>query len=150
MISKKTKYALKALEILGEDYPHKKPWLIADLAEKGRIPKKFLELILLEMKNHEILQSKKGKGGGYFLAKAPSAISLGSVMRLLEGPLAPLPCVSQTAYKRCDECVDEHTCSIRMLMKEVRDATAAIFDGTTLQDMIEKGKSSEQVLAYTI
>jgi Rrf2 family protein len=150
MISKKTKYALKALEILGADYPHKKPYLIADLAEKGRIPKKFLELILLEMKNNEILQSKKGKGGGYFLAKAPSEISLGNVMRLLEGPLAPLPCVSQTAYKRCDECIDEHTCSIRMLMKEVRDATAAIFDGTTLQDMLDKAGHSEQITAYSI
>lgn len=150
MISKKTQYALKALEILGGDYPHKKPWLIADIAKKGRIPKKFLELILLEMKNKEILQSKKGKGGGYFLAKTPSEISLGFVMRFLEGPLAPLPCVSQTAYRRCDECVDEHTCAIRMVMKEVRDATAAILDGTTLQDMLDKAGNSQQVPAYAI
>lgn len=149
MISKKTKYALKALEILGADYPHKKPWLIADLAQKGRIPKKFLELILLEMKNKEILQSKKGKGGGYFLAKAPSEISLGDVMRFLEGPLAPLPCVSQMAYKRCEECVDEHTCSIRMVMKEVRDATAAILDHTSLQDMLDRAGTG-QPASYSI
>ncbi len=138
MMTKKTKYALKALEILAGDYPHKKPWVIADLAKKGKIPKKFLELILLEMKHAGILQSKKGQVGGYFLAKAPSEISLSSVMRLLEGPLALLPCVSQTAYKRCDECVDETTCAIRRVMKQVRDATADIFDKTTLQDMCHK------------
>ncbi len=147
MISKKTKYALKALEILAGDYPQRGPWLISTLAAQGKIPKKFLEQILLELKNKGVLESKKGKGGGYFLAQPPSAITLGNVMRILEGPLAPLPCVSQTAYRRCDECVDENTCSIRMVMREVREATASILDGTSLQDMIEKGTSQ---ISYAI
>src|SRR3989338_475506 len=112
MISNKTKYALKALVALAEDYVDNQPTLISDLARKEHVPKKFLELILLELKNRGILQSKKGKGGGYFLAKTPDDIKLGTVMRILEGPLAPLPCLSKTAYKKCDDCEDESTCNI--------------------------------------
>ena len=137
MISKKTKYALKALQYLGQHYA-KGPILISEISEKERIPKKFLEAILLELKNKGFLQSKKGKQGGYSLAHLPEQINLGEVMRVLEGPLAPLPCVSQTAYKRCEECVDENFCGIRMVMKEVRDATAKILEGTTLADLLEK------------
>jgi len=110
----------------------KEPVLIADLAKRGNMPQKFLEAILLELKNHGILRSKKGKGGGYALAKKPEEITFGNVIRLLEGPLALLPCVSQTAYRRCDECVDEEVCGIRVLFKEVRDATATILDGTSV------------------
>jgi len=96
------------------------------------LPQKFLEAILLELKNHGILQSKKGKGGGYFLGKAAEDIQFGTVIRILEGPLALLPCVSQTAYQRCHECKDEETCGIRVLFKEVRDSTAQILDNTSL------------------
>lgn len=137
MISKKTKYALKGLQYLAQRYAQG-PILISEISEKERIPKKFLEAILLELKNKGILQSKKGKLGGYFLARSPKQINLGEVMRVLEGPLAPLPCVSQTVYARCEECVDENLCGIRMVMKEVRDATAAILDKTTLADVVEK------------
>ena len=137
MLSKKAKYALQALIVLARE-DHQKPVLISSLAQRDRIPKKFLELILLELKNHGILQSKKGKGGGYFLGKPPEEITMGQVIRILDGPLAPLPCVSQTAYMKCQECQDEKTCSIRLVMKEVRDATAAILDGTTLADMMNQ------------
>ena len=140
MISKKTKYALIALSQLAESHGSKKPVLISEVAERGRIPKKFLEAILLELKNDGLLLSRKGPGGGYRLAKAPEQIVLGQVLRLLEGPLAPLPCASRTAYRKCEECVDEHTCPIRMVMTEVRDAMAGVLDDTTLADMAEKGK----------
>lgn len=139
MITKKTKYALKALIELAQAYPARKPVLIADLAERGRIPKKFLELILLELKNKGVLQSKKGKGGGYLLAQAPAQIMLGSVMRMLDGPLAPLPCLSQTAYSRCEECVDEATCGIRLVLKEVHDHQLKVLENTSLECLSERG-----------
>jgi Rrf2 family protein len=148
MLAKKTQYALKALSTLAECYDTRGPILISEIAAKDRIPKKFLELILLELKNNGILDSKKGKGGGYFLAHRPEKISIGNVVRILEGPLALLPCVSQTAYRRCDECVDEVTCGLRTVMKEVRDATAAILDGTTLQDMVEKGRGAQKEMYF--
>ena|SRR5579871_6563698 len=132
MLSKKSKYALIALIRLGDE---RGPMLISDLAEQEGIPKKFLELILLELKHHGILQSKKGKGGGYFLGKPPELISLGDVVRTLDGPLAPIACVSHTAYRRCEECPDEETCGIRMVMQEVRDSTSSILDSTTLADV---------------
>lgn len=136
MLSKKAKYALQALLQLAEEYD-RGPVLIADLAEREGIPKKFLELILLELRNQGILQSKKGKGGGYFLGKPPKAITLGQVIRILDGPLAPLPCVSQTAYMKCQECRDEETCGIRLVMKQVRDATAKVLDSTSLADVAQ-------------
>jgi Rrf2 family protein len=142
MISKKTKYALKALQYLAVHHKDG-PVLISKLSEKERIPKKFLESILLELNKNGILESKKGKRGGYFLRKAPKEVTLGQVMRILEGPLAPLPCASQTAYRRCDECVDEKICAIRMVMKDVRDATARILDSTTLEDVLEMVESAQ-------
>jgi Rrf2 family protein len=135
MLTKKTKYALQALLSLARDYG-RGPVLISELAEKERIPKKFLELILLDLKNSGLLRSKKGKGGGYMLAKPPSEITFGHVIRMMDGPLAPIPCVSQMAYQRCEECRDELTCGIRFVMKEVRDASAKILDSTTLADAI--------------
>lgn len=131
MLTRKSKYGLKAVLALAEE-PGRRPMLIAELAERQRIPKKFLEAILLELKRHGLLGSKKGKGGGYFLGREPSQITLGQVIRILDGPLALIPCVSQTAYMKCDECVDEQTCGIRLAMKEVRDATAHILDNTSL------------------
>ena len=116
----------------------------ADLAREERIPKKFLELILLALKNNGILQSRKGKGGGYSLGKDPASIIMGKVIRIMEGPLAPVPCVSETAYAKCDECINEQTCGIRLLMKNVRDAIARIYDGTTLADLLEQIDRSEQ------
>jgi Rrf2 family protein len=137
MLTKKTKYALQALLSLARDYG-RGPILISEIAENERIPKKFLELILLDLKNSGILQSKKGKGGGYFLGRPPELITFGQVIRQLDGPLAPLPCVSQTAYHKCDECKDERTCGIRVIMKDVRDSTAKILDTTTLADALRR------------
>ena len=137
MLSMKAKYGLRALLYLAK-HEGEGLVLISDLAEKENIPKKFLELILLDLKNHGILQSKKGKGGGYSLGRKPAAIKLGRVIRLLDGPLAPLPCVSQTAYAPCDECEDEKTCGIRLVMRDVRDAIANILDNTTLADVLQR------------
>ncbi len=153
MLSKKTKYGLRALLALARKW-NQGPVLIADLAQQERIPKKFLELILLELKNKGILHSKKGKGGGYLLGKKPGEISLGAVIRALDGPLAPLPCVSQTAHRKCEECEDEKTCGIRSVMKAVRDSTANILDGTSLADVLHRVEILEQeknrVLVYSI
>ena len=137
MLSKKSKYALKAMMVLAKEYGQG-PVLISDLARRENIPHKFLELILLELKNRGLLQSKKGKGGGYFLGREPHLITVGNIVRVLDGPIAPLPCVSQTAYMRCHECRNERTCGIRIVMKEVRDATAKIMDSTSLADMLKQ------------
>lgn len=143
MLSHKTKYALKALFVMSEDYG-RGPLLISEIAERGNIPKRFLELILLELKNHGILRSKKGKGGGYVLSGAPDDISVGHVIRMLEGPLAPLPCASKTAYERCEDCPNERTCGIRLLMKEVRDQTAAILDSASFADMLQLSRGARR------
>jgi len=137
ILSKKAKYALRALLLLAKEHGSG-PVLISEMAQRESIPKKFLELILLDLKNQGVLQSKKGKGGGYFLGKTPEAITLGQVIRALDGPLAPLPCVSQTAYMKCEECTEETTCGIRIVMKEVRDATARILDHTSLADVLKR------------
>ena len=152
MIAKKTKYALTALIYLARKYHDALPVLISDLAQEEKIPKKFLEFILLELKKNGILQSKKGKGGGYFLAKPPEQIILGKVIRILEGPLAPVPCVSQTAYQKCEDCRDENCCGIRVIMKDVRDAIANILDHTTLADVLKRTNAIAQKgsLTYTI
>ncbi len=131
MLTKKSKYGLKAVLVLAEE-AGRGPVLVSELAERQRLPKKFLEAILLELKRHGLLQSKKGKGGGYFLSRKPADITVGQVIRVLDGPLALIPCVSQTAYMRCEECLDEQACGVRLAMKEVRDATARILDHTTL------------------
>jgi Rrf2 family protein len=134
VLSNKSKYGLKALLVLAEE-AGRGPVLVSELARRDAIPKKFLEAILLELNRHGLVQSKKGKGGGYFLRRTPDQITFGEVIRVLEGPLAAVPCVSQMAYSRCAECLDEDTCGVRLAMKEVRDATARILDGTTLADI---------------
>ncbi len=140
MISKKTKYGLNALIYLAKKY-NQGPVLISDLATQERIPKKFLETILLDLKKSGLLESKKGKGGGYSLSKAPSDIMIGPIVRILDGPLAPVACVSKTAYHQCDECRDESCCGIRLVMKDVRDAIANILDTTSLEDVLERTES---------
>ena len=134
MLSKKAKYGLKAMSILAKEYGHG-PLIIGDIAKRERIPSKFLELILLELKKKGFLQSKKGKGGGYYLTRLPETISVGALIRALDGPLALLPCVSQMAYERCAECPDEDVCGIRNVFKEVRDSTVSILERTTLAEM---------------
>lgn len=141
MLSRKTKYALQAVLLLARKVDQG-PILISDIASQESIPKKFLELILLDLKAKGIVQSKKGKGGGYYLAKDPSEISFGQIIRATEGPLALVPCVSKTAYGRCEGCHDEETCGIRAVMAEVRDETARVLDNTTLADVLERISAS--------
>lgn len=154
-LSKKTQYSLRALYSLSRNYGGP-PLLIADLAEQESIPKKFLELILLNLKSRGFVESKRGKGGGYLLAMPPDQITVGSVIRMIDGPLAVLPCASETAFRKCDECPDVRTCGTRMVMKEVRDATAAILDRTTLLDVVKRvdaavaDKETSQALMYYI
>jgi Rrf2 family protein len=131
VLSKKSKYGLKAMLVLAEE-TGRGPVQSSELAERQRLPKKFLEAILLELKRHGLVQSKKGRTGGYVLSRKPGDITIGQIIRALDGPLALVPCVSQTAYMRCDECLDEQTCGVRLAMKEVRDATSHILDNTTL------------------
>jgi len=149
MLSSKAKYGLKAMVHLAirED---RGPCLIAEVAAAERIPKKFLDTILLEMKNQGLLSSKKGKGGGYVLARPAARIMVGDIVRILDGPLAPIPCVSRTAYRRCDDCGDEAGCSVRAVMQDVRDAIAGILDNTTLADMIARTPKQEAILNYDI
>jgi len=137
MLSKKAKYAIKALIALAEREDDE-PMRIGDLAAAEQIPPKFLELILLGLKNHGILQSRKGKGGGYRLARDPADIYLGQIVRIFDGPLAPVPCASQTAYVRCADCADQAVCGVHLAMKEVRDATAKILDGTSVASLRRK------------
>jgi Rrf2 family protein len=134
MLSKKAKYGLTALIHLAKKQDGG-PVLISNLAKKGKIPQKFLELILLELKREGILQSKKGRGGGYSLARPAELIRIGQVIRIMDGPLAPIACVSETAYEKCAECIDEKKCAIRNVMKKVRDSIANILDATTLSEL---------------
>jgi Rrf2 family protein len=132
LLSRKSKYGLKALLTLARRQGQG-PVLISELAAADGLPLKFLEAILLELKRRGLVQSKKGKGGGYYLSRSPRSITFGEIIRALDGPLALVPCVSQTAYARCIDCPDEVSCGVRMAMGEVRDATARILDGTTLE-----------------
>jgi Rrf2 family protein len=131
MLTRKSKYGLKAMVQLARAHG-RGPVLISELAEQERIPKKFLESILLELKRRGLVHSRKGPHGGYQLGRAPERISMGEVMRVLDGPLALVSCVSQTAYAPCEECVTERDCAVRRLFQQVRDETARILDGTTL------------------
>jgi len=137
MISKKTKYAIHALVRLARDY-EKGPVLIGDISKQENIPKKFLEAILLDLKNAGILASKKGKGGGYYLSKKPDEVNIAEIYRLFDGPIALLPCVTYKYYRRCDECKDETTCGIRKVVQELRDNTVNLLKSTTLAGIIER------------
>jgi Rrf2 family protein len=134
MLSKRSKYAIKALLALA-DHERGEPVRIADLAQEEQIPPKFLELILLGLKNQGILRSRKGKGGGYLLARDPAEIYLGQIVRMFDGPLAPVPCASQTAYVACADCPNEAVCGVHLAMKAVRDATAKVLDGTSIASL---------------
>jgi Rrf2 family protein len=139
MLSRRSKYGLKALLQLAHD-PAEQPVLIADLSAREAIPRKFLEAILLDLKRHGLVESRKGRGGGYLLRRRPDEITVGEVIRVLEGPLALVPCVSRTAYTSCVDCVDERTCGVRLAMKDVRDATARILDHLTLGDLNRRAR----------
>ena len=133
MLSKKTQYALQALSYLVEKHSDD-PILIAEIARQKNIPIKFLENILLELRKAGILESKKGKHGGYFFAQAPEKIKLSSIFRIIEGPIALLPCVSLNFYEKCADC-NEKKCGINKVMAAVRDNTLAILDNKTVSDL---------------
>jgi Rrf2 family protein len=136
-LSKRGEYALRALIDFGLAHALGKPLLqVNELASKEELPVKFLEQILMQLKGAGYLDSRRGKHGGYLLAKAPKEIVIGNVVRLIDGPLAPISCVSQMAYERCT-CPDEEHCGLRMLMSDVRSAIANILDRYTLADVVE-------------
>ncbi|GGB71808.1 Rrf2 family transcriptional regulator [Flavobacterium suaedae] len=134
MLSKKTKYGLKALIHIAKN-GGKGPVLISSISEKERIPKKFLEAILLDLKKFGILGSKKGKGGGYYLLKEPKDVSMATLIRVLDGPIAMLPCVSLNFYERCEDCPDEQICELNRFMAQVRDNTLTLLRQKTLHDL---------------
>ena len=133
MLSMKAKYALKSLVVMAKQ--EKKMLPIKAIAQEADVPPKFLEAILLDLKRHGILDSKRGIFGGYFLSRPARDIRIGDVIRMVDGPLAPIPCASTTAYRRCDDCVDENTCDVR----RVRNAIAGVLDGMTLKELVNQG-----------
>ncbi len=135
MLTQKAKYALRALIMLAERTDDELV-LIADIAERENIPRKFLEAILVELRKHGLLFAKRGKSGGYRLARPASDITFGEVIRLIDGHLAPIPCASKYAYRPCEDCQDPATCSTRWLMIQARDAIAEVLDNRTLTDAL--------------
>src|SRR5262245_52016826 len=121
MLSSRSKYALRAMMMLASQSPDQLT-LVADIAKSRKIPKKFLELILLDLKKRGLLHSQRGRSGGYQLARPANKITLGEIIRITDGPLAPIACASVTAYRKCDDCEDEKTCGIRRIMRGVRDS----------------------------
>ena len=135
MLSKRTKYGIKAMVYLARK-GQQDPVNIAEISEKENISRKFLESILLTLKKNGILGSKKGKFGGYYLLKSPSEIKMSSILRILEGPIAMVPCVSLNFYEKCEDCPDEDICTVNALMTEVRDSTLGILNNNTLADLV--------------
>lgn len=135
MLSQKARYALKALFALAAR-PAGETVMIAEIAAEARVPRKFLEQILLELKKRGIVHSHRGKHGGYALGRSADKISFAEVIRVIDGPLALAPCASVTAYRRCDDCVDEATCTMRRVLVAVRDATADILENRTLMEAL--------------
>ena len=135
MLTNKGKYGIKALHYLAK-LPKGESARITEIAQSENIPKKFLEVILVDLKRQGYVQSKSGIGGGYWLIRKPKEIMMGDVVRLLDGPLAPVRCASYTAYLPCPDCKDVATCEVRMLMKDVRDSISGVLDNRSLQDML--------------
>lgn len=137
MLSKKAQYSLYALVHLAGKH-NEGPVLISEIAEKEHLPRKFLEVILLDLKNMGLVSSKKGKGGGYYLIKKPSDVNFADVIRWFDGAIALLPCVTYQYYESCNHCKDEVNCALRLVVKEIRDKTVTILKNTTLQDVLDK------------
>lgn len=144
MLQKKTKYAIKALLALAKKYQDNKPMRISEIAETEHIPRKFLEAIMLELRNNGLVGSKMGSMGGYYLTKHPEEIMLSNVIRLTGGPIALLPCVSLNFYEPCAECVSEEICGLRNVVLEVREASIKILSKTSLSDILLREKRLEK------
>jgi Rrf2 family protein len=140
MISHKAKYALRALVALAQ--AGEGSLVISEIARRQRIPKKFLERILLELKHEGIVASRRGKIGGYMLARRPEQITYGEILRLVDGPIAPLPCLSRTAYRRCVDCIGEESCEVRRVFARVAEASRAVLDRTTLADSLARAEQA--------
>ncbi|MBL27894.1 MAG: transcriptional regulator [Rhodospirillaceae bacterium] len=134
MLSKKAKYALKAMLMLAEQ-PEGLLIQAPDIADRQKVPGKFLEAILLDLKRRGLVHSQRGKQGGYCLAKPADRITFGEIIRIMDGPLAPIPCASMTSYRRCADCRDEAACAIRQVMLRTRDAMASVLDHVSLADV---------------
>ena len=137
MLSKKAQYSILALVKLSKEY-NNGPILISNIAKTERIPRKFLETILFDLKQMGILASKKGKGGGYFLIKKPEEINLADIIRHIDGAIALIPCVTYKYYQPCQHCKDEITCGIRSIVKDIRDETVNILKKISLADILER------------
>lgn len=144
MISQKARYALKALIALSRaDAP--RSLQARDIALGEQVPRSFLEQIMLELKRGGIVGSRRGREGGYYLAKSPESVTLGEVLRLVDGPVAPLPCLSRTAYRRCEDCTDEANCAVRAVFRRAYETNADILDTTTLADAIAGSASGTPI-----
>jgi Rrf2 family protein len=146
MLTAKGKYSLKALAHLATLEPGATAQAI-DIAATNDIPKKFLDAILGELRNAGVVYSRKGPGGGYMLARAPSNIKIGQVIRTIDGPLAPIACASRTAYQPCRDCKNVKSCAVRLMMTKVRDAMSDVLDRVTVADMVAMGESALPVRA---
>ena len=135
MLSQKARYALHALIVLAE-HTGEQPMQIATIAEEARVPRKFLEQILVDLKKRGIVRSQRGRAGGYLIGKPAKEISFADVIRVIDGPLALAPCVSVTAYHKCEDCVDEATCSIRKVLLAARDATAEVLESRNIAQAV--------------
>ena len=148
MITQKMKYALKALLVLGDEARSEAPQAltIEEIARRSDTPKRFLEHILLEVRNAGFIASTRGRSGGYSLIKQPSDIAISELLRLIDGPIAPLPCLSRRAYQRCEDCVDEAACRIRKVFAEVFWSYLLIIESLTLADMMKSSAVADQVI----
>ena len=148
MISQKMKYALKALMVLADEREEGGQALrIEEIAKRAGVPKRFLEHILLEIRNAGIIASIRGRAGGYILIKDPATVAISELLRLIDGPMAPLPCLSRRSYERCEDCVDEETCRIRKVFAEVFWSYLVLIESLTLADMLRSNDKAAQVFA---
>ena len=148
MITQKMKYALKAMLVLGDEaaQPNPEALTIEKIARRSDTPKRFLEQILLEIRNAGMVSSIRGRSGGYLLIKRPSDISISELLRLIDGPIAPLPCLSRRAYQRCEDCRDEASCRIRKVFAELFWSYLILIESLTLEDMLRSEQVVDQVI----
>jgi Rrf2 family protein len=150
VLTKKGKYGLKAMVHLAQSPPGR-PVPVMEISEKQSIPKKFLDAILCELRNSGFVHSKMGKGGGYSLARPASDITVGELVRAIDGPLAPVHCASKTRYRRCDDCFDENTCAVRRIMQQAQQALSDVLDHCSLEEMRDRARQeAAEALFYDI
>jgi Rrf2 family protein len=149
VLTKKGKYGLKAMVHLAQSAPGR-PVPVMEISETQHIPKKFLDAILCELRNAGFVHSKMGKGGGYALSRPASHITVGEIVRAIDGPLAPVPCASKTRYRRCDDCTDENTCAVRKIMQRAQEALSSVLDTCSLQEMGDRARRDIDALVFEI